>query len=317
VTGASSGIGRACALALGAEGARVVAAGRREDRLGDVVKEIEASGGAALAVSGDVRDPAVGTAWVRAASERFGGLDHLVNAAGVIAPGSPIADLEPEEWDRVMDSNLRQVYLVTRAATPELIRRKGSLVSISSVAGLRPYAGLSAYCVSKAGVDMLTRCVALDLAPHGVRVNAVNPGVVVTELHTVSQAIPDYAGFLERSKTTHPIGRVGSAGEIATLVLFLLSDEAGWITGTAARSTAEGRWRARGRRSWHTTGALARAPGRPSGGDAPRRTREGRTRPAVRCSSGPISRRVCCGSSAHGGGSPWPWASRHLPSRCS
>ena len=232
VTGASSGIGRACALALGAEGARVVAAGRRRDRLADVAKQIEASGGTALAVSGDVRDPAVGADWVRTASERWGGLDHLVNAAGVIGPGIPIANLEPEEWDRVMDSNLRQVYLVTRAATPELIRRKGSIVSISSVAGLRPYAGLSAYCVSKAGVDMLTRCVALDLAPHGVRVNAVNPGVVVTELHTVTQAIPDYAGFLERSKTTHPIGRVGSAAEIATLVLFLLSDEAGWITGT-------------------------------------------------------------------------------------
>jgi NAD(P)-dependent dehydrogenase (short-subunit alcohol dehydrogenase family) len=232
VTGASSGIGRACALALGAEGARVVAAGRRKDRLGEVVKQIEASGGTALAVSGDVRDPAVGAAWVRTASERWGGLDHLVNAAGVIGPGIPIASLEPEEWDRVMDSNLRQVYLVMRAATAELIRKKGSVVSISSVAGLRPYAGLSAYCVSKAGVDMLTRCVALDLAPHGVRVNAVNPGVVVTELHTVTQAIPDYAGFLERSKGTHPIGRVGSAGEIATLVLFLLSDEAGWITGT-------------------------------------------------------------------------------------
>jgi NAD(P)-dependent dehydrogenase (short-subunit alcohol dehydrogenase family) len=232
VTGASSGIGRACALALGAEGARVVAAGRRKDRLGEVVKQIEASGGTALAVSGDVRDPAIGAAWVRTASERWGGLDHLVNAAGVIGPGIPIASLEPEEWDRVMDSNLRQVYLVMRAATAELIRKKGSIVSISSVAGLRPYAGLSAYCVSKAGVDMLTRCVALDLAPHGVRVNAVNPGVVVTELHTVTQAIPDYAGFLERSKGTHPIGRVGSAGEIATLVLFLLSDEAGWITGT-------------------------------------------------------------------------------------
>jgi len=232
VTGASSGIGRACALALGAEGARVVAAGRRKDRLTDVAHKIEASGGQAFAVSGDVRDAAVAAAWVRAAVERFGGLDHLVNAAGVIGPGIPIANLEPDEWDRVMDSNLRQVYLVTRAATPELIKRKGGIVSISSVAGLRPYPGLSAYCVSKAGVDMLTRCVALDLAPHGVRVNAVNPGVVVTELHTVTQAIPDYAGFLERSKGTHPIGRVGSAEEIAALVLFLLSDEAGWITGT-------------------------------------------------------------------------------------
>jgi NAD(P)-dependent dehydrogenase (short-subunit alcohol dehydrogenase family) len=99
------------------------------------------------------------------------------------------------------------------------------------VGGLRPYAGVLPYCVSKAAVDQFTRCVALELAPHGVRVNAVNPGVVVTELHTVTNAIPDYPGFLERSKTTHPIGRVGRPEEVASLILYLLSEEAGWITG--------------------------------------------------------------------------------------
>ncbi len=104
-------------------------------------------------------------------------------------------------------------------------------MNLSSVAGTRPYTGLMAYCVSKAAVDQFTRCAALDLAPSLVRVNAVNPGVVVTELHTVTNAIPDYAGFLERSKGTHPIGRVGQADEVAKLILFLLSDEAGWITG--------------------------------------------------------------------------------------
>ena len=234
VTGASSGIGRACALALGAEGACVVAAGRRRERLDEVVTRIAAAGGRAVAVTGDVRDGAVCAAWVVTAVERFGGIDGLVNAAGVIGPGVGLQGTEPAEWDRMLDSNLRSVFLLTRAAAPELIKRKGSVVNISSVAGLRPYAGLLAYCVSKAGVDMFTRCAALDLAPHGVRVNAVNPGVVVTELHTVSRAIPDYAGFLERSKGTRPIGRVGTPEEVASLVLYLMSDEAGWITGTCA-----------------------------------------------------------------------------------
>jgi NAD(P)-dependent dehydrogenase (short-subunit alcohol dehydrogenase family) len=198
------------------------------------LRQEQSAGGEAVAVTGDVRDETVCAAWVAASVERFGALDLLVNAAGVIGPGLGIAGTEPGEWDRIMDSNLRSVYLLTRAASPPLIARKGSIVNISSVAGFRPYAGLFAYCVSKAGVDMLTRCAALDLAPHGVRVNAVNPGVVVTELHTVTNAIPDYAGFLERSKTTHPIGRVGTAEEVASLVLYLLSEEAGWITGTCA-----------------------------------------------------------------------------------
>jgi NAD(P)-dependent dehydrogenase (short-subunit alcohol dehydrogenase family) len=130
-----------------------------------------------------------------------------------------------------MDSNLRTVALMTRAAAKHLIARRGAIVTISSVASIRPYANLAAYCVSKAAVDMFTRCAALDFAPHGVRVNAVNPGVVVTELHTVTGAVADYPGFLERSKTTHPLGRVGQPAEIAALVLFLLSDESGWITG--------------------------------------------------------------------------------------
>jgi len=230
VTGASSGIGRACALALGREGANVVAAGRRRDRLDEVANGIRESGGQCEIVTGDVRDGATCFAWVKTATERFGGLDGLVNAAGVIGNTS-LLDTTPEEWDRVMDSNLRSIFLLTHVAAKALIERRGSVVNLSSVGGLRPYAGLLPYCVSKAAVDQFTRCVALELAPHGVRVNAVNPGVVVTELHTVTNAIPDYAGFLERSKTTHPIGRVGRPEEVASLILYLLGDEAGWITG--------------------------------------------------------------------------------------
>jgi NAD(P)-dependent dehydrogenase (short-subunit alcohol dehydrogenase family) len=228
VTGATSGIGRACALALAATGARVVAAGRRRERLDELIAKSGAD--RVAAVQGDVRDPETGAAWVRLAIERFGRLDGLVNAAGVIG-NKGLLDTEPAEWDRVMDINLRALFLMTRAAAPELERTRGSIVSISSVASQRPYAGLLAYCVSKAGVDMFTRCAALDLAPRGIRVNAVNPGVVVTELHTTNAAVDDYPAFLERSKSTHPLGRVGTADEVARLVIFLLSDEAGWITG--------------------------------------------------------------------------------------
>lgn len=230
VTGASSGIGRACALALGKEGARVVAAGRRAERLEETAKAIRAAGSECEIVTGDVRDQATCEAWVKTAAARFGGLDGLVNAAGVIGSGG-LLDIDAAEWDRVMDSNLRSIFLMTKAAARALIERKGSIVNLSSVAGPRPYPNVLAYCVSKAGVDQLTRCAALDLAPHGVRVNAVNPGVVVTELHTVTNAIADYAGFLERSKTTHPLGRVGNVEEVAALVLFLLSDETPWVTG--------------------------------------------------------------------------------------
>ena len=231
VSGASSGIGRACARALGRAGARLVAGGRRAERLAEVTADIATAGGDAIAVTGDVRDEATAPAWVAAAVARFGRLDGLVNAAGVIGNGS-LVDTAPAEWDRVMDSNLRSVYLMIRAAAPELIKTRGAIVNVSSVAGgSRPYPNLAAYCVSKAGVRLLTECAALEYAPHGVRVNAVSPGVVVTELHTVTQAVPDYAGFLERSKTTHPIGRVGDVDEVAELMLYLLSERAGWVTG--------------------------------------------------------------------------------------
>ena len=230
VTGASSGIGRACALALAAEGARLGLAGRRRDRLAETAAAVRDAGGEPVVLEGDVRDEAVCTRWAAECDRAFGGLDGLVNAAGVIGNGA-VDGTAPEEWDRVMDSNVRSLYLMTRAAAPLLKRRKGSVVNLSSVAATRPYAGLAAYCVSKAAVDMITRCAALDFAPDGVRVNAVNPGVVVTELHTVTGAVADYPAFLERGKSTHPIGRVGRADEVAALILYLLSDEAGWITG--------------------------------------------------------------------------------------
>lgn len=230
VTGGSSGIGRAVALALGAEGARVGLAGRRRARLDETAAAVRKAGGEALVLEGDVRDEANCVRFVSETEKAFGPLHGLVNAAGVLGNGA-VDNTATAEWDRIMDSDLRSVFLMTRAAAESLKKAKGSVVNLSSVASTRPYAGLAAYCVSKAGLDMLTKCAALDLAPHGVRVNAINPGVVVTELHTVTSAVADYPAFLERGKATHPIGRVGNVEELAALILYLLSDEAGWITG--------------------------------------------------------------------------------------
>lgn len=232
VTGASSGIGRACARALGAEGANVVLAGRRRERLDEVAKELETAGRGVLVVAGDTRDESACAAWVKAALERFGALDGLVNAAGVLGNGT-VLDTPTTEWERMMDVNVTGVMQMTRAAAEALKASRGAVVNISSVAGIRPYGNLAAYCVSKAAVEMYTRCAALDFAPFGVRVNCVAPGVVVTELHTVTGAVADYAAFLERGKTTHPIGRVGNAAEVASLILYLLGGEAGWITGAS------------------------------------------------------------------------------------
>jgi NAD(P)-dependent dehydrogenase (short-subunit alcohol dehydrogenase family) len=117
-------------------------------------------------------------------------------------------------------------------ALPTIIARRGNIVNVSSVTGLRAFPGVLAYCVSKAGLDQLTRCAALELAAKGVRVNAVNPGVVVTEIHKRGgMTEEEYDAFLEHSKATHPLGRVGQAREIAELIFFLASDRASWITG--------------------------------------------------------------------------------------
>jgi NAD(P)-dependent dehydrogenase (short-subunit alcohol dehydrogenase family) len=177
-------------------------------------------------VAGDAPDRIVA-----AAVERFGGIDALVNAAGIIASGG-LQETDDAGWDRMMDINVRAPFRLMRAAATHLVARRGAVVNVSSVAGLRSFPGILSYAVSKAAVDQLTRCAALDLAPRGVRVNAVNPGVVVTELHRRGGMNEEqYAAFLARTKDTHPLGRPGTVGEIAELVAFLASGRSAWITG--------------------------------------------------------------------------------------
>ena len=231
VTGATSGIGRATAQRFAAEGALVALVGRDAETLAEVARHVREAGGEAVEIRADVMIDDEARRAVEETVERFGGLDVLVNAAGVISNGT-IETTPLEDWDAMMNVNLRSVFQLMQLAVPHLERRPGNVVNVSSVTGLRAFPGVLAYCVSKAGVDQLTRCAALELAAKGIRVNAVNPGVVVTNIHRRGgMADEAYAAFLEHSKTTHPLGRVGAAEEVAELILFLASDRAAWITG--------------------------------------------------------------------------------------
>lgn len=231
VTGATSGIGRATALRLAAEGARVALVGRDAKALAAVAAEARASGAEALEVRADVTREEEAARAVSEASGKFGRLDVLVCAAGIIGDGT-VETTTLAAWDEMMNVNLRAVFHLMQLAAPHLVETRGNVVNVSSVTGLRAFPGVLAYCVSKAGVDQLTRCAALELAPKGVRVNAVNPGVVVTQIHKRGGMDEGrYEAFLEHSKTTHPIGRTGTPEEVADLILFLASERAGWITG--------------------------------------------------------------------------------------
>ncbi len=237
VTGATSGIGRATAEAFARERARLVLAGRDGAALAAAREAVAAAAGESVesvesvACAVDVTSPDAPARIVRAAVDAYGGIDVLVNAAGVIATGA-LESTTDDLWDSMMAVNVRAPFRLMREAAPHLAARKGSIVNVSSVNGLRAFAGVLAYNVSKAAVDHLTRCAALELAPLGVRVNAVNPGVTVTNLHRRSgMGDEQYRAFLERSKMTHPLGRPGEPGEIASLILYLASDQASWMTG--------------------------------------------------------------------------------------
>lgn len=231
VTGASSGIGRATASKFAQSAAKVVAVGRNEVALNALREELADSPGELKVHLADLREESQAERLVTRTIDDFRKIDVLVNSAGIIASGS-ILDTDLAAWDKMMSINLRSVFHLIRLSVPHLEETKGNIVNVSSVAGTRAFPNVLAYCVSKAAIDQLTRCVALELAGKQVRINSVNPGVVVTELHKRSgMDEAKYKAFLEHSRSTHPLGRVGEPSEVAELIYFLASENASWITG--------------------------------------------------------------------------------------
>ncbi|KUN81266.1 SDR family NAD(P)-dependent oxidoreductase [Streptomyces griseoruber] len=230
VTGAGSGIGRATALAFAAEGARVLVADLNTDGAQAVVKEIEEAGGTAVAVTGDLSEQSVVDEVANTAVERFGGIDVLVNNAGIMDRMSALADVTDAEWERVIRVNLTAPFLLTRAVLPHMLAAgKGAIVSTASEAGLRGSAAGAAYTASKHGIVGLTKNLAVMYRGKGIRANAIAPGGTKTAI--VVDA--DRAAHGPAALGPHfvNVGRLAEAEEQAAAIVFLASDAASNING--------------------------------------------------------------------------------------
>ncbi|HEV8308390.1 MAG TPA: 3-oxoacyl-ACP reductase family protein [Methylomirabilota bacterium] len=232
VTGASRGIGRAVARALAEAGYRVVVNYReREGEARALVDSIAAAGGQAHALRADVGVPEESRALVRSTLEMFGRVDVLVNNAGVHLPGVRLADVPPADWERILRVNLSGPFHLIQAVVPPMrARRSGHIVNLSSNVTQRFPAASGPYTVSKSGLDALTRILAKEEGPHGIRVNAVAPGPIATDMlgESLDALGPERAEAFVRSV---PLGRTGRPEEIAAVVRFLVSDEASYLTG--------------------------------------------------------------------------------------
>lgn len=234
IVGANSGIGRAAALAFAAEGARVVVAARRKDELDALVAEIKARGGAAGAVVADVSKSADVERMVAHAMTTFGALQFAVNNAGVEGTLGGVIDLPETEFDRVMAINLKGVFLSMKHEASAMLKTGGggAIINVGSVNSFLGFAGGSAYVASKHALVGLTTSASAELAPHGVRVNIVCPGVIDTPMHQRIRKVVGDALFDDAILSRVHLRRAGRPEEIARTILFLCSDEASYITGT-------------------------------------------------------------------------------------
>jgi NAD(P)-dependent dehydrogenase (short-subunit alcohol dehydrogenase family) len=232
ITGGAAGIGRAIARLFAAEGAAVVLADVDEVAGRETAEALRAQGRTARFVPGDVSQALDAGRMVQVARDEFGGLDILVSNAGVHPRRwQGVAELSELEWDREVDVNLKGAFLVCRAALPALIERRGCIVTIASITGVRVNPGAPAYSASKAGLIALTQCLALELAPHGVRANSVLPGGVKTDMARQIEG-KTWEERLAAWAEQHPLGRGAEPEEVAAAVLYLASAEASFVTGS-------------------------------------------------------------------------------------
>ncbi len=229
VTGGNAGIGEAIAKAFAQEGAAVVITGRRQAELDRVVGDIVKEQGKAIAVAGSVTDDAHVQDTVRRTVQQFGRLDILDNNAGIGDFGKRLHEIDDATWAQVLDVNLTGVFRLTRACLPQMLKQgTGVIVMISSIASLVGLPTLPAYAASKGALDAMTRALAVDYARDGIRCNVVNPGLVDTPMAAPLMSHPEQ---LAPILAHYPIRRVGNPEDVASLVLYLASDEAAWVTG--------------------------------------------------------------------------------------
>ena len=238
ITGAGSGIGKATAVLLAREGAKVAALGRNADDLEQTVAEIQQGGGTAMPVVADVAQADQMERAVQQVIERWGRIDIVFANAGINGVWAPLEELTPEEWDRTLDINLKGTFLTVKYAVPYLKRQGGSVIVTSSVNGTRIFSntGATAYSCSKAGQVAFAKMVALELAPYKVRVNVICPGAIETQIdeNTERRDLEHVRIPVEYPEGSQPLtgGKPGSPEQVARLVLFLASDASDHITGT-------------------------------------------------------------------------------------